>query len=180
MEIEELIRHSQQGDREAFEKLFNRYKPLVKGLLLKLGNNDFDANDLLQETFIKAFLNIRQYDPAYSFEGWLHIIARNTFLDAIRRKAVKGNILVDSDLVRDIIENDREEPFLVTERKELLACRIGELPFIYRQILEMRYFVGLDYTEIAEELQLPVGTVKTRLHRAKSELKKKITDQHDF
>ena len=169
----QLINKSLAGDQAAFEKLFNIHKEAVKAFLIKLSGSEFDANDLLQETFIKAFLNLEKYNSQYTFTQWLIVIAKNTFIDYVRKKGDRGSLLlIDSGLANDIIGDNPEELIMLKERKKEIEAEIENLSVNYRTIIEMRYYLGLSYEEIAEELNIPIGTVKIRLFRAKEQLNK--------
>lgn len=175
MEINSLIERSLKGDKDAFAQLFNKNSQSIKKLLVSLSNNEFDSNDLLQETFIKAFLNLNLYKTEYPFKVWLASIAKNTFLDYVRRRTVKSNmLLLDFEAIHEILDEGAEQKIINEEIKEQIACYIENLPPNYRKILELRYYIGKDYNEIATELNIPEGTVKTHLHRAKLELKKNM------
>lgn len=175
LETNSLIERSLAGDKEAFAQLFNKNSKSIKRLLVSLSNNEFDSNDLLQETFIKAFLNLRKYNKEYPFHVWLSSIARNTFLDYVRRRAAKSSMtLLDYDAVHDILDETVEQQMMKDELREQIALEIDNLPHQYRKILELRYYVGYEYNEIAKELGIPEGTVKTNLYRAKAKLKNNV------
>lgn len=180
MNTDSLIEKSLAGDKEAFAQLFNKNRQAVKRLLVVLSNNEFDSNDLLQETFIKAFLNLNKYNKEYPFHVWLSAIARNTFLDYVRRRTARSNMmLLDYETIHEILDENTEQRILKDELKEQVAIQIENLPPRYRKILELRYYVGYDYHEIAAELEIPEGTVKTNLFRAKAELKNQINKIKD-
>lgn len=170
-----LIERSLNGDKDAFAQLFDMNKMSIKGLLISLSNNEFDSNDMLQDTFIKAYLKLGTYKKSLSFNTWLSSIAKNTFLDYVRKRTVKSNILlVEDTAVHDILEEGVEQVLIKKEMLEEIASYIECMPTKYRKILELRFYIGKDYREISIELGIPEGTVKTHLHRAKEELKKKI------
>lgn len=178
METNSLIDRSLCGDKDAFTQLFQANKHSIKRLLVSLSSNEFDSNDMLQETFIKAFLNLSKYNKEYPFNVWLSSIARNTFLDYVRRRAARSNMmLLDHEAVHDILDKNVEQQIIQDEIKELIALQIENLHPRYRTILELRYYVGYDYDEISKELGIPEGTVKTNLHRAKAELKIMINNK---
>lgn len=167
----QLIEKALEGDSTKFEILFNSNKDAVKFFLMKLSGNEFDSNDLLQESFIKAYLNLNKYNSNYTFLQWLFTIARNTFIDHVRRKAVKESLLLfDSQLIVDMVGDNPEELLATLERQRTLESNIGELDENSKSIIELRYYKGLSYEEISAELDIPLGTVKTRLHRAKERL----------
>lgn len=172
----ELVKESLEGSQNAFEQLFNLHKDALKTMLIHLSGNEFDANDLLQETFIKAYLNLAKYNSAYAFSGWLGVIGRNTFIDHYRRKGIVDDmVIVDSVLAYDLAGDNPEELIIIDERRKEFEVNISKLNDNYKKIIEMRYYLGLSYEEIAEELGIPVGTVKTRLFRAKERLNDIIT-----
>lgn len=180
MNTDSLIEKSLAGDEEAFAQLFNKNKQSIKRLLVILSNNEFDSNDLLQETFIKAFLNLNKYNKDYPFNVWLSSIARNTFLDYVRRRTARSNMmLLDYQTIHEILDENSEQRIIKDELKEQIAFHIENLSPRYRKIIELRYYVGFDYQEIATELGIPEGTVKTNLYRAKAELRTEINKIKD-
>lgn len=167
-----LIKEAVLGDRRSFEVLFNLYSKQIKRTLVRLSGNEFDSNDLLQETFMKAYTNLNKYDPKYPFEVWLNTIARNTFLDYIRKNNVKNRILVvDSERVSELEVEDTDDSVVLNERSDILMDKIAALEEKYRVVMELRYRAGLDYKDIAKELSMSIDTVKTRLRRGKEKLK---------
>lgn len=167
----EMIRKSLDGDTSQFAFLFNRYHDRIKEFLVKLSGNEFDSNDLLQDTFLKAYLNLAKYNKEYTFIQWLYTIARNTFIDHARRKAVKETLLIfDSALLVDLVGDNPEEIMIALDRQKSIEKKIESLDKNSRTIIELRYFNGLSYEEIAERLNIPIGSVKNRLFRAKEKL----------
>ncbi len=172
-EIDRYIKLSLEGDRDAFASLFNEYGSSVKQMLISLSGNDFDSNDLMQETFIKAFLNLDKYNKNYTFRCWLLSIAKNTFIDYVRRRSAQSyKSMLNYNDINDIIDDDID--VIETDVKELVAIQIENLPPKYRKIVELRYYIGYDYSTISQILNIPEGTVKTHLYRAKSRLKEEI------
>ena len=174
MNTDSLIEKSLTGDKDAFACLFNTNRQAIKQLLISLSNNEFDSNDMLQDTFIKAFLNLSKYKNEFPFNVWLTSIARNTFFDHVRRKAVKNSVLNSSEFSYQELEESAEQKMIKEEKKEQIIALIENLPDKYRKILELRYYKGMDYHKISAVLNIPEGTVKTNLFRAKNELKKSI------
>lgn len=167
----EMIQRALEGDNSQFEMLFNLHKNALKEFLVKLSGNEFDANDLLQESFIKAFLNLDKYRTEFGFLQWLYTIAKNTFIDRKRREAVKGSLLTfDSLYVADIAVDNPEDMLVNMERNKRLLAFINSLDVNSSEILKLRYFDGLSYEEISKEIDVPIGTVKNRLFRAKERL----------
>ena len=164
------------GDQKAYAELMSRYKDSIYFMLLKMVNNRDDADDLTIEAFGKAFKNLHQYTPDYAFSTWLFKIATNNCIDFIRRKR-KMTFSIDKGFENDEGQEttlelksgtlDPEE-FLIKKQKAVLMRDIVEkLKPRYKRLVELRYFQERSYEEIATELQLPLGTVKAQLFRAR-------------
>jgi len=170
-----LVQQAVSGDERAYAELMERYKDAIYYMLLKMINNKSDAEDLTIEAFGKAFKNLEQYTPNYAFSTWLFKIATNNCIDFIRKK--KAN-MVSLDQSNDDQENtftaplqadglDPEEDMIKHQRKSLMREVVGKLKPRYRTLVELRYFKEYSYEEIANELDLPIGTVKAQLFRAR-------------
>ena len=164
------------GDQKAYAELMSRYKDSIYFMLLKMVNNRDDADDLTIEAFGKAFKNLHQYTPDYAFSTWLFKIATNNCIDFIRRKR-KMTFSIDKGFENDEGQEttlelksgtlDPEE-FMIKKQKAVLMRDIVEkLKPRYKRLVELRYFQERSYEEIANELQLPLGTVKAQLFRAR-------------
>ena len=169
-----LVRLAVKGDEKAYAELLGRYKDAIYYMLLKMVNNKSDAEDLTIEAFGKAFKNLAQYTPNYAFSTWLFKIATNNCIDFIRKK--KAN-LISLDHTSDDQENmsaplqsdspDPEEDMIKSQRMALTRSVVSKLKPRYRTLVELRYFKEYSYEEIATELNLPIGTVKAQLFRAR-------------
>ena len=163
-----------KGDEKAYAELLDRYKDAIYYMLLKMVNNKSDAEDLTIEAFGKAFKNIEQYTPNFAFSTWLFKIATNNCIDFIRKK--KAN-LISLDQTSDDLEGastplqsdtpDPEEDMIKSQRIALMRNVVEKLKPRYRTLVELRYFSEYSYEEIATKLDLPVGTVKAQLFRAR-------------
>jgi RNA polymerase sigma factor (sigma-70 family) len=178
----ELVQNALHGDEKAFTRLLSRYRDSIYFMLLKMVNNRNDAEDLTLEAFGKAFKNLHQYSPTYAFSTWLFKIASNNCIDFLRRK--KGSYIVTENNV-DPVENneaaklkskdpDPEEKLIRQQKAILLHHVVRKLKPRYRNLVELRYFREFSYEEIASELNLPLGTVKAQLFRAREMLFKLI------
>ncbi len=178
----ELVQNALEGDEKAFTRLLSRYRDSIYFMLLKMVNNRNDAEDLTLEAFGKAFKNLHQYSPTYAFSTWLFKIASNNCIDFLRRK--KGTYIVIENNV-DPVENneaaklkskdpDPEEKLIRQQKAILLHHVVRRLKPRYRTLVELRYFREFSYEEIASELNLPLGTVKAQLFRAREMLFKLI------
>lgn len=164
------------GDQKAYAELMSRYKDSIYYMLLKMVNNRDDAEDLTIEAFGKAFRNIRQYTPDYAFSTWLFKIATNNCIDFIRKKR-KLMLSIDrgfeNEEGQDIsleVKSEGPGPDDVMMKKQkvmMMKDVVEKLKPRYRRLVELRYYQELSYEEIAEELNLPLGTVKAQLFRAR-------------
>ena len=164
------------GDQKAFAELMSRYKDSIYFMLLKMVNNRDDAEDLTIEAFGKAFKNIRQYTPDYAFSTWLFKIATNNCIDFIRKKR-KQAFSIDrgfendegQEMVLEVksLHPDPEEHYMKKQKVEMMRDVVDKLKPRYKKLVELRYFRELAYEEIAVELNLPLGTVKAQLFRAR-------------
>jgi RNA polymerase sigma factor (sigma-70 family) len=174
----ELVLRALEGDEKAFTRLLSRYKDAIYFMLLKMVNSRNDAEDLMLEAFGKAFRNLHQYSPTYAFSTWLFKIASNNCIDFLRRK--KGTYIAfennsDSSENQEAIKLKSKdlnpEEKLIRQQKAILLRRIvRRLKPRYRILVELRYFREYSYEEIARELNLPLGTVKAQLFRAREML----------
>jgi len=164
------------GDQKAYAELMSRYRDSVFFMLMKMVNNKDDAEDLTIEAFGKAFKRLHQYTPNFAFSTWLFKIASNNGIDFIRRKKAhlisidKGYVNEEGaetsmDLKSDVL--DPEEKIMKKERIKMLRVVVEKLKPKYKQLVEMRYFEEMSYEEISTKLDLPLGTVKAQLFRAR-------------
>jgi RNA polymerase sigma factor (sigma-70 family) len=173
-----LITHALKGDEKAFARLMMKYKDSIYFMLLKMVKNQNDAEDLTLEAFGKAFANLSFYSTEYAFSTWLYRIASNNCIDFLRKK--KGIIYslnndqdLDSDENNSIFKSlspNPEERLIINQRGRILRNFIQKLKPKYRVLINLRYFKEYSYEEIAKELDLPLGTVKVQLFRARNML----------
>lgn len=169
-----LVKLAIAGDEKAYAELLDRYKDAIYYMLLKMVNNKSDAEDLTIEAFGKAFKNITQYTPNYAFSTWLFKIATNNCIDFIRKKKANIISLDQTSEVQDSIGTplqadtpDPEEDMIKSQRMALTRSIVEKLKPRYKTLVELRYFKEYSYEEIANELNLPIGTVKAQLFRAR-------------
>lgn len=173
-----LIKRAMAGEQKAYAELMERYRDAIYYMLLKMVNNRTDAEDLTIEAFGKAFKNIHQYTPNFAFSTWLFKIATNNCVDFIRKRKANivsiDNVSTDSDSSHPsptamLSTNlpDPEENFIKKQNIKLVQLIVAELKPRYRKLVELRYFKEYSYEEIAQELSLPLGTVKAQLFRAR-------------
>ncbi len=178
----ELVQKALQGDEKAFARLLSRYKDTIYFMLLKMLNNRSDAEDLTIEAFGKAFKNLHQYSPTYAFSTWLFKIASNNCIDFLRKRKGITISIENEDEHSEMSEVSRikskdlnpEEKLIRKQKAILLQKVVRRLKPHYQELVELRYFREMSYEEIAEELNLPLGTVKAQLFRARQMLFKLI------
>ena len=170
------IRRCKRGEEDAFQEILGRYRGPIYNLCYRMARNPEDARDLAQEVFIKVFSLLDRFDEGYAFSSWLFRIATNHCIDHLRRNRLRflsldGTTGPDGEEYEFQVAADTPEPDEVLQRKEALERLeevIAELPPHYKAITLLRHDQQLSYEEIAEVLQLPLGTVKARIHRARN------------
>lgn len=172
----ELVQQAVRGDQQAYTSLMERYEHSVYHTMLRMVRNSEDATDLTIEAFGKAFCNLVSYVPRHAFSTWLFRIAINNCIDHIRRKRLVLLSLDesveaegDSDFADSLKDRgcNPEEQIIRNQRLERTRQVILQLDPKYRVMIEMCYFEELSYDEISAELNIPLGTVKAQLYRAK-------------
>lgn len=173
-----LVRRAiEDADQKAYADLMKNYRDSLYFMLLKMTNNPHDAEDLTIEAFGKAFKKLHQYTPDYAFSTWLFKIASNNCIDFIRKKK-KYTFSIDKNFDEDETGTelagkipsqtlDPEEELVKKQKIILMREVVERLKPHYRTLIELRYFKEYSYDEIAQELNLPLGTVKAQLFRAR-------------
>lgn len=169
-EIDETpwIEAAREGDPEACAWLVGRYTPTVFRFAIRMLRNEQDARDAAQDTMVKVLRNLHRYDDRWKFSTWVLGIARNTCIDEFRRRKRKS--FAEAPDVAD----SGPGPLELTsrqERAETLHHALGEIPPMYREVLVLYHFEHLKYREIAELLDIPIGTVMNRIFRARKKLR---------
>ncbi|KAB7704111.1 RNA polymerase sigma factor SigW [Bacillus aerolatus] len=178
--VQRRIKQVLKGDQNAFGEIVELYKDKVYQICYRMLWDRYEAEDAAQETFIKAFINIHTYDPGKKFATWLYRIATNLCIDRIRKK--KPDYHLDAEVAGTeglnmysqvaSAEKLPEEAVENLELKETIQAAIFKLPEKYRSVIVLKYIEELQLQEIAEILELPLGTVKTRVHRGREALRK--------
>jgi len=176
-DYELVLSARETGNQKAYAQLMGYYRNSLYFMLLKMTNNPSDADDLTIEAFGKAFKKINQYTPEYAFSTWLFKIASNNCIDFIRRKKKTVfsmnndfNDMHESNNIVDKIPSltlDPEEKIIKKQKIKMMRDVVERLKPHYRTLIELRYFKEYSYEEIANELDLPLGTVKAKLFRAR-------------
>jgi len=184
-----LVRRCLKDDPDAFRLLVEKYQAEVYGTALRIVRRPEDAEDLAQETFLRAFRALARYDPTRPFGAWLHTIAARLCIDHHRRNRAKFVSLTrpeegSSGEERTIdLEDPADQPDEVAEKSELarrLEALVETLPPDSRAAILLRHQQDLPYEEIARVLGVPLGTIKARIHRARIMLKERLLAQGDI
>jgi RNA polymerase sigma-70 factor (ECF subfamily) len=179
-----LVQRALENDQMAYAEIMDRYRDSIFHLINKMVFSSDDADDLTIETFTKAFQRLEQYSPAYAFSTWLFKIASNHTIDFIRKKRLnalsldQGFANSDGDVMEFHVRDEDLDPMETLQKKERVALMrdvVSQMKPRYRRLVELRYFEEKSYEEISEELDLPLGTVKAQLFRARDILSALIT-----
>lgn len=173
-----LVERTLSGDRAAYGELIYRYQDRIYRFSLRLTRCSQEAEDLTQETFMRAWRYLHNYKPGYRFVTWLYAIANNLHLDRLKKRGRLKTVSLDKehdnrDPLLTMMESPNpgpEEETLNNLVNEEIREVIDSLPDLYRNILILRFVELLSYEEIGEALEIPAGTVKTRIFRARNML----------
>jgi RNA polymerase sigma-70 factor (ECF subfamily) len=179
----QLVARALHGSQDAYRDLVERHGRTVLNLVARMVREDGVAEELAQDAFVKAFSALRSFDPSYKFSNWILRIAHNTAIDYLRR-ARPDMVSFDAGApghgVADALVDDRERSPLDRAvhqgLREDLEAALGRLRPEYRRLVIMRYLEDLSYEDIADTLGLPLGTVKSHLHRARAALAVVMTE----
>lgn len=178
----EIIKEALAGDQKAYAKLLEKYRGPIFGLIYRMIGNREESEDLVQETFIKAFDALITFNEEYAFSTWLYKIAINNCIDFLRKKKLRTFSLnrpittKEGSLTREFPDRSLtpEGRFLTEERRNIIQEAINSLPEKYRTVIVLRHNQEKSYEEISAILNIPMGTVKARIFRARELLKKKL------
>ncbi|MBP3193085.1 sigma-70 family RNA polymerase sigma factor [Natronogracilivirga saccharolytica] len=180
-----LVDAALSGDQQAYHKLVDKYQRALYYHILKLVRNRDVVDDLVQEAFSKAFDCLDTYNRSYAFSTWIYRIATNHTIDYLRKKKLQ-TLSIDEpvqgkdgemkiEIADEGSQSDRE--IIRKQRKEMVRSAIESLPEKYRIVVRMRHMQEMSYEEISEELDLPLGTVKAHIFRARELLNKHLKDR---
>ncbi len=182
VEDKKLIQRALSGDQKAYTALLKKYRNLVYNVMHKMVRNPQEAEDLTQEAFVKAFRALQNFNDEFAFSTWLMKIATNNCIDLLRKNklrtmSIDEPIQYKDEKVRFQLpdrEPTPEKQVLRSERAGIINRAIEGLPERYRTVIVLRHRQEKSYEEISEELNLPLGTVKARIFRAREMLNKKL------
>jgi len=167
------------GKTSDFGAAYDRYAPVVYGLLIRILRDPGDAQEILQETFLTAWTDARKFDPARGSElAWLIAMARSRGIDRLRAKQRRGQREEEAgreiSIVRSNVDSAGSDPVAFREIRVAVRSALQELPEAQRSALELAYFDGLSQSEIATRLGEPLGTIKTRTNLAMKKLRERL------
>ncbi len=175
---QELVKEA-LAHRDAFARIVTRYERRIRHYVTRLGSLDREtAKDILQETFIKAYLHLNDYNPSLPFSAWLYRIAHNETMSHFRKQKNRPRVMKSEDDARvfdkvvDDLDIEREADAAINH--EAVRVALNTLDFKYRDVLALRFFEDKSYDEISDILELPLGTVAVYLNRAKAKLREKL------
>lgn len=184
-EDDQLVKRAIGGDEQAYRELVEKYERALYFHILKMIKDKEQVEDLVQETFVKAFDNLKSYSTNYAFSTWLYRIATNHTIDYLRKKKLQTMSIDDPvktkegdmrmQLPDESAETDRK--IIRKQRQNMVREAIKDLPPKYRRVIEMRHMEEKSYQEIADVLELPLGTVKAHIFRARELLYKLLKDK---
>ena len=173
-----LVQDTLSGDQAAFQQLVERYQGRLFALTRHYTRKTVEIEDIVQDTFLKAYRRLDTFDHRSSFYTWIYRIATNTILDVLKRRGRSPvQAVEDPELLAEASVGSCPAPSAQLEEKEIAEITqevLGHLPDIFRCVLVMREFQGLAYQEIADTLGISIGTVESRLFRARARFKDKL------
>jgi len=187
LEDDVLVKKAIGGDEEAYKRLVDKYERALYYHILKMIKDKEQVEDLVQETFVKAFDNLNTYSTNYAFSTWLYRIATNHTIDYLRKKKLKTLSIdkpmktkdgeMEMQLPDDSAGTDRD--IIRKQRQKIVQHAIDDLPEKYRKVIQLRHMEEKSYKEISDILDRPLGTVKAHIFRAREMLYKALKDKKD-
>jgi len=177
-----LVKLARKGDQHAFAEIVSLYKDKLYQLAYRMTGNRQEAEDVVQETFLRVYKNLDQFDDKQKFSTWIYRIATNQCIDRLRKKRKVYSLDAESSEHEgldgyDMMPSDNRTPeseLLLSETQILVQKALETLPPKYKSVMILRYMQDLSLQEIAEVLDMPVTTVKTRVHRGREFMRKRL------
>jgi RNA polymerase sigma-70 factor (ECF subfamily) len=177
---EEIIQKAKKGDTEAFSFLVNKYEPKISRYLSKFLYDVEDVQDLVQDVFIKAYVNIQSFDSSQSFSPWVYRIAHNEAINFLKKKKPTSFSLFDVDILfphpvaKETADSETEKEM----QMQMLNKVLGDIDTKYREILLLYFFEDMSYKDISRTLQIPISSVGVRIQRGKKQVEKIIQEKN--
>jgi RNA polymerase sigma-70 factor (ECF subfamily) len=180
----ELVRSSLQGDDLAFAKLLRRYERGLYNVAVRMVRDPESARDLTQEIMVRVHSSLGRYDPVYPFSAWIYRVASNLCIDFLRKRKLETisldapHIIEGEEVARELPDPSANPAHQLEERERarILEETLAKLPHAHRLVLVLRHQRDLSYEEIALALDAPLGTVKARIHRAREEFRRLLSE----
>ena len=182
--VNKRIKQVLKGDQNAYADIVNLYQHKLYQICYRMLGNKQEAEDIAQEAFVRAYINLHSYDQKRKFSTWIYRIATNLCIDRIRKK--KPDYYLDAevagtdglDMYSQIAADEKLPEDVVTqmELQDRIQYEISRLPDKYRSVIVLKYIEELSLQEISEILDMPLGTVKTRIHRGREALRKQLNN----
>lgn len=184
-----LVSLAKDGEREAFAELVNIYKGKLFHLAYRMLSNRQEAEDVVQDTFMRMYEHLERYDASHKFSTWIYRIATNLCIDRLRRK--KTAYSLDADVSDDgdgldgysILQSKDSSPeqvLILSERQQAVRRAMDALPVKYKTAMALKYYQDLSLQEISDILHIPVSTVKTRIHRGRDYLRRRLEKDKEW
>ena len=178
-----VVKRAQKGDRLAFAELVELYKDKLYNMAYRMMGNAQEAEDVAQEAFLRAYKNLDSYNAKHKFSTWIYRIATNLCIDKMRKKKPDYSLdaevdgIVGADMYTRIASSERtpEEEYVRAETQTEVQAAIESLPENYRAAVVLKYMHDMSLQEIADILEVPVSTVKTRIHRGREALRASLS-----
>lgn len=186
-----LAQLARNGDRLAFRELVDLYQNKIYHLAYRMLGNIHEAEDVVQETFLRVYNNLGRFDPSQKFSTWIYRIGTNLCIDHLRKRKRKSSLSLDANLYdsdhvdgHNLMPTDEaEQPenrLILSETKRQVREAVDNLPEQYKSIVILRYLHDMSLQEVSEVLDMPVTTIKTRLHRAREYLRKQMAPDQEL
>lgn len=177
-----LAKLARQGNRSAFAELVDLYKDKIYNLAYRMLGNRQEAEDVVQETFLRMYTNLDRYDESYKFSTWIYRIGTNLCIDRLRKRRLTFSLDaeqqdgegLDGYSMLHSNEATPEKQLIISETQAQIHNAIEKLPEKYKSIVILKYLHDLSLQEISEIVDMPVSTIKTRVHRGRELLRKKL------
>jgi RNA polymerase sigma-70 factor (ECF subfamily) len=174
----QLLKRCRANDQAAFGSLINIYRKRLFSYLLRLSGNKPLAEDLFQETLIKVWKGLKNYNEQNKFSSWLFSIAHNVAVDSMRSKGVRNKLLYTNDSDSYLSNSDPHSEFTATETKEIIVQAVSELPVNQKQVFLLRQHGGMTFKEIAKTMNQPLNTVLGHMHYAVIKLREMLNEDY--
>ncbi len=175
---EQLVKLIREQDKELFGILIDRYEAKITRYIRRFIQNEEDVADIVQNVFIKVFINLQSFDIDRVFNSWIYRIAHNETVTYLKKKGNEKVSFLDFDTMfpHPFAKETADKPTLDKELENMLSSSLSLIPLKYREVLVLYYYEELSYQEIADILHIPIATVGVRLRRGKERLEKQIGD----